>query len=57
MLYERLEKLKVINDKMTKDPRSGKRTNRTATNLGLYSTRFDGLLSRKPVDAVTYQFH
>lgn len=42
MLYERLEKLKAMNDEMVKNPKMGKRVNKVALDLGLYSTRYDG---------------
>ncbi|KAG0953193.1 hypothetical protein G6F57_001621 [Rhizopus arrhizus] len=41
MLYERLEKLKAMNNEMVKNPKMGKRVNKVALDLGLYSTRYD----------------
>ncbi|KAI9254321.1 hypothetical protein EDC94DRAFT_238533 [Helicostylum pulchrum] len=41
MLYERLGKLREINTEMEKHPNMGKRVNKVARDLGLYSSRFD----------------
>lgn len=42
MLYERLGKLRELNTEMEKHPNMGKRVNKVARDLGLYSSRFDG---------------
>lgn len=42
MLYERLVKLRELDVKMRKSPSMGKRANKAARDLGLYSSRFDG---------------
>jgi paired amphipathic helix protein Sin3a len=47
MLYERLEKLKAMNNEMVKNPKMGKRVNKVALDLGLYSTRYDGKERKK----------
>ncbi|GAN07470.1 sin3 protein [Mucor ambiguus] len=41
MLYERLSKLHTLDEKMKKHPNMGKRVNKVARDLGLYSSRFD----------------
>ncbi|KAI8885789.1 hypothetical protein K501DRAFT_179122 [Backusella circina FSU 941] len=43
MLYERLYKLKQLEEKMKEHPNMGKRINKVARDLGLYSSRFDDL--------------
>jgi paired amphipathic helix protein Sin3a len=42
MLYERLYNLKQLEEKMKQHPNMGKRVNKVARDLGLYSSRFDG---------------
>lgn len=42
MLYERLSKLRTLDEEMKKHPNMGKRVNKVARDLGLYSSRFDG---------------
>ncbi|CAO3638075.1 unnamed protein product [Mucor fragilis] len=41
MLYERLSKLHTLDEDMKKHPNMGKRVNKVARELGLYSSRFD----------------
>lgn len=41
MLYQRLCKLRELDVEMKKDPTMGKRINKAARELGLYSSRFD----------------
>ncbi|KAL0137999.1 hypothetical protein V8B55DRAFT_1533963 [Mucor lusitanicus] len=41
MLYERLSKLHTLDEEMKKHPNMGKRVNKVARDLGLYSSRFD----------------
>ncbi|KAI8976142.1 hypothetical protein BDB01DRAFT_853430 [Pilobolus umbonatus] len=41
MLYARLQKLKELDAKMKANPHMGKRVNKAAIDLGLYSNRFD----------------
>ncbi|PHZ11183.1 uncharacterized protein RHIMIDRAFT_238626 [Rhizopus microsporus ATCC 52813] len=43
MLYERLDRLKAMDDTMRKNPSMGKRVNKVALDLGLYSTRYDDI--------------
>lgn len=46
MLYERLSKLHRLDEEMKKHPNMGKRVNKVARDLGLYSSRFDGKRNR-----------
>ncbi|KAI7878718.1 uncharacterized protein EV154DRAFT_524921 [Mucor mucedo] len=41
MLYERLCKIRELNQQMEEHPNMGKRVNKVARDLGLYSSRFD----------------
>ncbi|OAC99893.1 hypothetical protein MUCCIDRAFT_41718, partial [Mucor lusitanicus CBS 277.49] len=47
MLYERLSKLHTLDEEMKKHPNMGKRVNKVARDLGLYSSRFDGKLDKE----------
>jgi paired amphipathic helix protein Sin3a len=42
MLYARLSKLRALDVNMKEHPNMGKRVNKVARDLGLYSSRFDG---------------
>lgn len=42
MMYERLAKLKRLDEEMRNNPDKGKKMNSVALELGLYSNRFDG---------------
>ena len=42
MIYERLAKMKRLDEEMRNNPDKGKKMNAIALELGLYSSRFDG---------------
>lgn len=42
-MYERLAKMKRLDEEMRNNPDKGKKMNAVALELGLYSSRFDGM--------------
>lgn len=44
MMYERLAKMKRLDEEMRNNPDKGKKMNAVALELGLYSSRFDGMM-------------